>query len=220
MQQILYSYFISFLHPFKTQKYLSDLSDNDVETTWRGKIPFLTLNFYEFLGVSWVFVIIKSIYALISLLLEYKAFDFASHSNSLSYLLKPAYYDMAIFQKTFLFIILLKTIFFPLSAWIYVKFWGVMIKFASNLFTPERDEQQLHRATAEITNSSLCSNILLVVPVFGEFLEFLYSLFFIFIGLKENLKFSNLQSVIVLALPIFSVLLTLLVMLLYIFLLI
>jgi len=177
MNKLLTDYFYIFLHPFKIyDSYHS-----------KEKIP---LTFYEMMGISWIFKIIRTIYyfigihfllLLVSRGLNEKALGEITH------------------KKTFLYWVLVGVIFYPLILWFLSKFWIVIIRFFCVLYN--KDGPTLKIST--VCYCALTSQGLLVVPILGEILVPFAFFFFLFAGLKKSLGFTTLQAVLVLISPLF-----------------
>ena len=154
------------------------------------------VTFTEALGVSWVFMMIKTFYSLIFIHIGIHFFQYLGDHTEFKKILLPGLQVGS--QKLSLFIVLLEVAIFPLFVWIYVKFWSVIIRFFSNLFeTPNSEE-----GVRQVVNYSLSSHFFYLIPIFGELGKHVSSLFLIFAGLKRNLGLNNLQSLLVIVSPL------------------
>ena len=103
---------------------------------------------------------------------------------------------------------------FPLGAFVFVKFWGLLLRFFIRLYElPVKDEE---RAVDEVVAGSLTSHMFLVVPIFGEIAKHISSMVFLFAGLRSNLGMSVLQALMVVISPLFIIFFAILVLGLYI----
>ena len=200
MNIILYNYFQAFLHPFKFNGSLRNQREKeqnkwDAENTLRlakeGESrpeTLMGLSFVESVGVSWVFAILRALYAFFGLWLGKYAVESMGFGGQ--------NFDS---KKMILIFQIGQVVFFPLMAWIYVKFWTLLIIFFGILYDKEEQSSEI---ADEILVSSLSTNIFLAIPVLGGFLQKASSLLFIFIGLRENMKLGTLQSLFVVISPV------------------
>lgn len=154
------------------------------------------LTFTETLGVSWVFMMIKTLYSLVFIHIGIHFFTYLGEHPQFKKILLPGIQVGS--QKLSLFIILMEVALFPLFIWIYVKFWSVVIRFFANLYETPNSEEGLR----QVVNYSLSSHFFYLIPIFGELGKHVSSLFLIFAGLKRNLGFNNLQSLLVIISPL------------------
>lgn len=125
----------------------------------------------------------------------------------------PAIFSSSEFQqKIFLFSTLFKVIFFPLSAWVFVKFWRVVITVFAGLFDKDLEGVELEDSIA----AALVGNFFLIVPIFGDFLKFISQVIYLYFGLRYNMKFSFVQSFFILLSPVILIVGLFLIMLMYI----
>ncbi len=221
MLDIMYSYFYSFLHPFKQHDALREA--REAYTTQAGK-PNLRLaeeeqssqeldeglSFIEIMSVSWMLMMVRTIYSVFSIYLGLITYNYMSDETGLSNILLPQFTFSA--QKILLFVVLLEAVFYPAMLWFYTKFWGVLIRFFANLFEFEGDAEKV---TGQIVNYSLVSNMFLMIPVFGELGKHFSSIIYLFAGLRKNMQLTSLQAVIVIASPMFLLLLFFFLILIY-----
>tara|TARA_R110002072_G_scaffold534_6_gene3922 strand:+ start:100213 stop:100911 length:699 start_codon:yes stop_codon:yes gene_type:complete len=214
MTEVLNLYFNCALHPFAQQEYfrkkrqvgayenqLSLVDDeNDIKSLAQVKDEGLTT--IEVLSCSWLMYFFKAFYDLMALFLGWSAYNFFQGEN----------YDLHIFQQTgqklAIYSILLKVILFPILLWFYSKLWINIIKMSSYVFSDENvaaAEKDINIIATQIVHSSLSTHIFLVIPFFGEMVQFLASLVYIYAGLRRNLGLNKLQSFLVLLTPAFLV---------------
>jgi small-conductance mechanosensitive channel len=216
---IFYDYFYTFLHPFKQH----DLLRKERELKTAGGAASLRLatsedeiendsamSFLEIMSVSWMFMMVRTIYSVLSIYLGLMTYNYMSEDTGLSNLLLPQFTFSA--QKIVLFVVLVEAVLYPAMLWLYTKFWGVLIRFFANLFEFEGDSAKV---TEQVVNYSLVSNMFLIVPIFGELGKHLSSIIYLFAGLRKNMQLTSLQSVIVLASPILLGMLFILFIVLY-----
>ncbi|MEE2742494.1 MAG: hypothetical protein VYD54_01215, partial [Bdellovibrionota bacterium] len=88
---------------------------------------------------------------------------------------------------------------FPLLTLVYVKVWSYLIIFFGILYDKEEESSEVAN---EIMTTSLSTYAFLAIPIMGEFIQKLTFIFYIFVGLKENMKLGNLQSFLVILSPL------------------
>lgn len=202
MIDLLNNYLQFLLHPIQNHKNLYD-KRSELERMRKGRLFALVddnykaesgLDFISLTTVSWIFVLVLAFYTLIFMHLGTTLSQTLLDKGFL-----PGVVVSSMFQKKLLLITVLGEVaFFPLAAWIYVKFWKVLISFFSNLFAKEVEPE----AVDDVVNISLVSNFFLIIPIIGQFFKSISSVFYIFWGLKHNLKFTTTQSVIVIISPL------------------
>lgn len=154
------------------------------------------VTFTEALGVSWIFMMIKTLYSLVFIHIGIHFFQYLGEHTEFKKIILPGIQVGS--QKLSLFIILMEVALFPFFVWVYVKFWSVIIRFFTNLFETPNSEEGLR----QVVNYSLSSHFFYLIPIFGELGKHVSSLFLIFAGLKRNLGFNNLQSLLVIVSPL------------------
>ena len=178
--------------------YLAHQLEDGMDTRlFQGRIKLEEMDLVLSMTVSWIFAIIKAIYAVIALTMGYHFFDAYISNDNFSVL--SSLTDNFSPQKILLLAILLEVVFFPLTIWVFAKIWKVLIKFFALLFRVEGDIDSI---ADEIINTTLASHIFFLIPVIGRVAQIVASLVYIFAGLKNNLRMSNLQAVTVLISPI------------------
>ena len=88
---------------------------------------------------------------------------------------------------------------FPILALFYLKFWSYLIIFFGILHDKEEESSEIAN---EIMTTSLSTYAFLAIPIMGGFIQKLSFIFYIFVGLKENMKLGNLQSFLVILSPV------------------
>lgn len=159
MNIILYNYFQAFLHPFKFNGFLrnereKEQSKWDKETSLRlaeeGESKpevLMGLNFVESVGVSWAFVIVRALYSFFGLWLGLYVVESMGFGEQ--------NFDS---KKMILIFQVGQVVFFPLMAWIYVKFWTLLIIFFGILYDREAQSSEI---ADEILMSSLSTHVFL-----------------------------------------------------------
>ncbi|MCP4912196.1 MAG: hypothetical protein GY909_03675 [Oligoflexia bacterium] len=208
MTEVLNLYFNCALHPFAQQEYFrkrrligrydNQLSLVDEENLEEVKKATKTegLTIIEALSCSWLMYFFKAFYDLMALYLGWSAFQIFQGDNLDLF----AYQEAG--QKIAIYSILLKVVLFPLFLWFYTKLWINIIKMSNHIFG---DEVDIDHVAEQIVHSSLSTHIFLVIPFFGEVVQFFTSLFYIYAGLRRNLGLNKFQSLLVLLTPAFLV---------------
>lgn len=220
MTELFYNYFSYLLHPIK---YHTDSAFRRMEYERVKKSRLFALvgeeqkssnpsDFVSFVTVSWFFNIL---YAAYSLAFIHLGLALSSNLSEMGYL--PGLAVSSLFQKKITLIVLLfEVVLFPLSAWVYIKFWKIVITFFKNIFDKEIEEETID----EVLTNSLVGNFFLIIPVIGKMIKQVASVFYIFLGLKHNIRFSAMQSLIVIVSPLILVALFLLFLVFYVMLII
>lgn len=168
----------------------------------------VNLRFSDFTLASWPFVLIYGLYSLAQIHIGIMLSAEMAKEGFL-----PAIFSSSEFQqKIFLFSTLFKVIFFPLSAWVFVKFWRVVITVFAGLFDKDLEGVELEDSIA----AALVGNFFLIVPIFGDFLKFISQVIYLYFGLRYNMKFSFVQSFFILLSPVILIVGLFLIMLMYI----
>jgi len=218
---VLYDYFYTFLHPFKQHDSLRKSRESQMAGGENANLRIAndgeesvidngSMSFIEIMSVSWMLMMVRTIYSVISIYLGLITYNYMSEESGFSNLLLPQFTFST--QKILLFFVLLEAVFYPVVLWLYTKFWGVLIKFFANLFEFEGDTQKV---SDEIVNYSLVSNMFLMIPIFGELGKHFSSIIYLFAGLRKNMQLTSLQSVIVIASPMFLLLLLMFLIIIY-----
>ena len=222
MYNLIYNYIDLLLHPVKSHQDLANereklekvkksrdfsLVDDDLHETREEKKNFI-LDFASFATISWAFVLIFAIYSLIFFHFGQYLSDDLSEDGFLASVLGGSLFQ----KKIFIISLLFEAVFFPLAAWVYIKFWRVIISFFANLFDKNVERESLD----EVVNTSLVGNFFLLIPILGKMIKSVSQIFYIFIGLKHNLKFTTTQSFIVVISPLIFIAMFMLFMAMYV----
>lgn len=220
MYELIYNYFNYLLYPQRNHSELAQKRD-ELDKMRKGRLfslvgddyrERLKLDFVALTSVSWIFIILYSMYSLIFI---HVGLSFTELLQENGYF--PGLSISSSFQrKLSLFVILFDVVFFPLSAWVYVKFWRIIVTFFVSVF----DRKVEPEALDDVVNNALVGNFFLVIPVFGKFMKQLAGIFYIFTGLKYNLRFTMFQSLIIIFSPLLLVGVFILFIIMYILLLV
>ena len=216
MIETLNQFFTCFIHPFKTQEYLGNRHYVRETELGKGVLSLASdahaeadsddvgLNILEGVSVSWVMVLVKAMYSLLAVNFGVTAYQWVKgESFDASEMAFSSNFSL---QKIMIFLLLLEVVFFPLSIWIFTKFWSVVIVFFADLFECEGDVNQ---KADEIVSNSLVSHLFLLIPIFGQVANRISFLVFLFAGLTKNLRLNTSQALLVIASPLILFLLLL-----------
>lgn len=151
----------------------------------------------ESVMMSWVFAVINGIFKIVLLNIV-----LLSLSN---YVLG---FDLGaeVFKKDgnlgYYFLILstiLEIIFFPLFTLFLLQFWTFIIKAFAKFLKVAGDIDLL---VERVVTASMSAHVFIAIPIFGSFLQKVYSLVLLFIGMKKQLNFSSAVSICVLFSPV------------------
>lgn len=214
----LFDYIISYctmcLYPLKTYRDLEQQRNREELVkdengvllipldTEKGK---RLLSIPESILVSWFFAAIYSFYQVLWILLGLKFIDFHHSEGVLTFLGEVFDLNFKAFSTGLsLMWILFQFIIFPLFIWLFVRFWSTMSYVIAQLINLEISDNQekLRMRIEEVLSQSLSSHTLLIIPIFGRVLSFFLGIFYIFIGLKYNLKMSSFQAISVVVAPL------------------
>ena len=204
MKVIFYNYFQALFHPIKFHKYLREdrekvknhsgygqklriANDGEGDPKVLGKM--FRLNFFESLSISWGFTILQALYSYLGLwlgkyLMNYLGWGAGGGFSGKKYIL---IYEIG------------SVVIFPVLTLVYVKIWSYLIVFFGILYDKEEESSEVAN---DIMTTSLSTYAFLAIPIMGEFIQKLSFIFYIFVGLKENMKLGNLQSFLVIISPI------------------
>ncbi len=205
MNEIIYNYIDCLLHPVRNHQAIYTRR-TELERMKKGRLFALVddqfkekfnLDFVSYALTSWLFVFVSAIYSLVFLHLGLQLSESLIESGYF-----PGINLSSLFQKKIMLMgLLFEVVFFPLTAWVYVKFWRIIISFFGSIFDKDIDETALD----DVVNNSLVGNFFLIIPVFGKLLKQISSVLYIFFGVKHNLRFTTIQSVIVVFSPLLFV---------------
>lgn len=221
VSQLLLTYFKAFMHPFETQRtmrrqrererWYQNQEGMDLIPVKKNNDKSLILNIEETISISWL---MAGIYAFYEVFWIFLGLMFLEHHADLglAYFLEGVLRtNIQVISKGFiLFWILLRFAFFPVATWFYAKFWMVIIRFFANLFeyeevgggTEAKRQQDIERVADQIVCQSLTSYTLHLVPIFGKVLGHFLSIFYIYVGVRQNMGLSNMQSIAVIISPL------------------
>lgn len=202
MLELLRSYTLFVLHPFRTQEYFAGKSHGQA-VYWPYGTPPRMLSLWESIGISWIFVIINSLIGLSLFLISHEfletyyqaageIFDAFPEARFLSQ--KNAFYW--IFYVGVIVI-------FPLTTFLGLWVWRTMILFSCRCFGIHGE---LERKSDEVLVGYLSAYMALPIPVFGNLIKTLLGLIALYAGLTRQFKMSGLQACITLVMPIMLVL--------------
>lgn len=205
IQDSFYTYAILLIRPFKTHAEFRRFrqirqSGEGVYSFDRGSDRFniVPLTKEQAICFSWIMEILNAIYSVISINLGISAFNYLKVGNSINnWLALKLYYSGQVSTITMSIVMV---VLFPLTAWVYIKVWEVIVVFFMKLFEYDESEEE---GASEVVSSTLSSSLFLLIPIFGSSVAKLAQILLFFAGLRSNLGMNIQQSILVLMAPIF-----------------
>lgn len=205
MKEILGLYFLNIFHPFQIQKQLrlerenhkpqlSLIQESESQEVVANDSKW-SLNFIEFLSISWLFVIAHALYELMGL-------NWGVHVSEQLFQGEMANFFLSSFVKMTrihsLMGILFEVVFFPLSLWIYAKFWQMLITFFAQLFKVDDSSATIK----QVINQSFAGHVMLLIPLIGPLIRHAAGLVYLYAGMRENLGMTKMQASMVVLSPV------------------
>ncbi|GAB4022031.1 MAG: hypothetical protein Fur0010_25170 [Bdellovibrio sp.] len=206
MREIISLFILNVLHPFQIQSelgkqkasntgHLSLVTGSYENKTYDPTSERWSLSFVEFLSVSWIFIIIHALYELISLnwgiFMSEQLFDGKMSDFFMTSVVR--------FSRVHsLMGTLIEVVLFPLSLWIYAKFWEMIITFFAQLFKVEESQDRIR----QVIHQSFACHIMLIIPIIGPLVRHIAGLVYIYAGLRENLGMTKMQATLVVVSPL------------------
>ncbi len=226
ISQVIQIYLKTFLHPFETQRKIRHFRERD--KWFQGHegtdlIPMkrpvsssnTILGIEESIAISWLMAAVYAFYEVFWIFLGLMFFEHHANFGLAEYFDGILRTNIQMLSKAFvIFWIFFKLTFFPVTIWFYSKFWMVVIRFFAGLFNyddgrqydgpgaDQKKQQEIDQIADQVVCQAISSHALLLVPVFGRMLAHFLSVFYIFIGVRNNLGLSTLQSVAVIISPL------------------
>ena len=193
MQDILESYFMTLVHPFR------------IHQQFRHQLPlpsqdghlYRPLTLPESLGVSWIFAILRGLGKII-LMSYFLKFFVTLQSEEFPFLQDLVQSSGVSTYYFLLFSAALDIVFFPVGAIIMTEFWGWVIRKYSLWLNPEIDADPI---ADQITTHALSSNVFTMIPILGDIIQPLLYYFLLYAGLRANLEASRSLAFVILATP-------------------
>jgi len=204
MGELWHDFWFAFLHPVKLHRFLrlqrqslpaEDLApilpfkENDLNVAAAMAPIGPSFSTGETVAVVWPLVIIKSFYTLLAI-----AVGLASMNRFQVVMANPFPGDWKFTQYTIICSALFSAVLAPLVVWIYLKIWQWVLKIFGRLF--ERSPET-SLAAQEVVNYSMASYWFLLIPILGPMLQRLAQVFYLFVGLRQNIGLSRMQSMVV-----------------------
>jgi hypothetical protein len=202
-------YFGMLAFPFETHDRLRYLHENGPTGPIHTQSDDSSFDFIEGLAVSWIWAMFRAFYSLAAIYLSFYWVDSLSSPASNNFGLTVWSTQV---QKITIFFILIDVIIFPFTQFFYIKFWGLIVKFFQQLYDLDKVGEE---RVKEVVTQSMAANFYLVIPIFGHLLRYAASFFYLYAGLKSNLKMSTIQASTVLSAPLFIFMFIVFMMMLY-----
>ena len=189
IKDILETYLTVLFHPYKVHRQFRFQMPSTSTYSLRP------LKLSEAIGTSWIFCIARG---LIKLLLV--NFFIITVGKTFEGIAVGGLFSDSIISGYSFFIIssALDILFFPIAALIINSYWSWVIKLFIKWLNPELDREKI---ADEITTHALSSHLLGIIPFVGEFFQFFYYYFLLYVGLRANLGASRSFSLVVLVSP-------------------
>lgn len=155
-------------------------------------------DFLTLMSISWPFYMMRALYTLLTVFISAQILTSEFSTEGLVDLFATGYNYQ--WEKVMLFWTLLTVIFFPIAAWVAMKFWSLLLSFFAKLFQVE--EEHLGEVCDEVARCSLVSHFFLIIPLVGELLKQVSSWIYLYAGCRANLGLTRLQSFIIIVSPI------------------
>lgn len=168
------------------------------------------LNYFELLGISWLFHFVYAFYSVFAIYLGLLTYDYVSANNTISKMVYSSF-NLTI-QKYALIIGISEAILYPVVFHFSYRFWVFLLQFYSQIFNVEVNQEE---NVEDILTAIYASNIYLMIPVLGKLISFIAQGFLLYKGLLKKLNFTNLQAVLVLLTPFFMIFLVVMLMVAY-----
>ncbi len=163
------------------------------------------LTLAEAISISWLFSIIKGFGKLIILNFFLQTL-WTFNSEELSFL-SPVFESAGLSAYYFfLFSILLDVIFFPVVAMVKTEIWSFIIRFYARILNPELPRELI---ADQVTTHALSSNLFVMIPIFGDLVQFALYYFLLYSGLRANLGATRGLSFVILLSPFVLLFMTL-----------
>ena len=198
MADIINNYFSFILNPFSYHKRLkNNLSQFELGDNSKEKIR--NLEFHEVLVISWIFLMISTVYSLVSINLSH--FVFETWGNDLGMISKFMVGNVIDLQIFAIMIILTEVVMFPIILFFYAKMWKFIIGINISLFNIDVSNEEKEKKINQVVNYSFTSYTFLIIPVFGNMLNMFSNFFYIFSGLRTQFNLTRSQSTFTLISP-------------------
>lgn len=156
------------------------------------------LDFPTIMSLSWPFYIMRACYIIVGIYFTGRVISSEFSSSMLSEYFSMGY-DFKL-EQYMLYTTLFWVVFFPLGAWVTMKFWSLLLGFFAKLFMV--DEEHLGEVCDEVARASLVSNFFLIIPIIGDLLKQVSSWIYLYAGCRANLGLSRLQAMIIIVSPV------------------
>ncbi len=156
------------------------------------------LDFPTIMSLSWPFYIMRACYIIVGIYFTGQVISSEFRGDMLAEYFSISY-DFKI-EQYMLYTTLLWVVFFPLGAWVTMKFWSLLLGFFAKLFMVE--EEHLGEVCDEVARSTLVSNFFLILPIIGDLLKQVSSWVYLYAGCRANLGLSRMQSMIIIVSPL------------------
>lgn len=200
LTDILDTYFVTLIHPFKIHQEFR----HQVKVDGYEGQPYQPLTLAESLGISWVFAILRGLGKIILINFVLNAF-MSMQSESFPFL-QDLMRESSVSTYYFLvFSAALDIIFFPIGTIVFTEVWSWVIRTYARWLNPDLPAEDI---ADQVTTHALSSNVFAMIPLLGDLIQPLLYYFLLYAGLRSNLGASkSLATVILLTPTIFALML-------------
>lgn len=192
MKEAFDSYLTIFMHPFRCYDFFID----EMPLPGRELSPIRKISLTESLTISWFIVIIRSFLDLGLLYLAYEGVKLYQNSNP--NILSLFNINASFSGYYFLLIkLILETLLFPILTYFWTLFWQYVIKLSGAYLDVEDIDEKSHL----IMTNTLTSNLVRIIPIFGDIAYSLLSSVFLYAGIKKNFGLNSRSTLLLLSLP-------------------
>ena len=197
MIEVFSRYIETFLHPFHIQRELGDKAN----APRLSEAPLLEersvgVKFWEAISISWIWYLLHVSFVLFALYVSSLVYEQMEGHDILTEILLETWQSAT--ARAAVIGVLVSALIFPISEFLFYKIMTKLIRFFADLFQNDASDEQID----QVVSCALCANAFYVIPFFGRMLSYFALEFYLFAGLKNNLRMSNLQSFIVVISPI------------------
>lgn len=193
LSQLIETYLMVLVHPFR------------IHQQFRFRLPlpqteghqFEPLTLAEALGISWIFSVLRGLFKII--IMNFFLQSFIQMQSENFPFLEDLFASSGVSTYYFLlFSAALDIIFFPVGAIILTEFWAWVIRKYAGWLNPDLPKEDI---ADQITTHALSSNVFMIIPFIGDFIQTIVYYFLLFAGLRSNLGASRSLAWVILLTP-------------------
>ncbi len=192
MREIIDAYLTVFMHPFRIYDYYWF----GIPLPGRELNPIKRLTLTESLSFSWLIAITRAFFDLMLL-------NFAANVVGQYFVDNDDFFTVlginTSFAGYYFFLIkmVVETLLFPLFTFVWVLFWEFLLKHLGNFLGVENAEEKSHL----IVSNSLTSNLIRIVPIFGDMAQGLMATLHLYAGVKKSFELDSRAAALAISMP-------------------